>query len=227
MRNWIISVGAVVGLGAGCLFPPEPAPDGSVCSDDGDCESGSCLGATFCAFSSCDHDADCDSAFSCDEPAQWQEWLSFGTAHGRCIPKCSLCPTDQERWSCSPGADERCFFDDRPVVDVGTSYEGVIGEPIALEAVADFAPGRALASVEWMLNGEIVGDALAIEVVIEDPGATSVDLLVTDTEGAAGASSASVRVCSPANGPCSRYNADSDCCGELVCDGLTNRCGPA
>lgn len=221
----VFLVGVLLGCG---LFPPEPQPDGSSCELDSDCESESCYGARVCAFSSCNDTGDCAAGFSCDEAPTWLEFASLGTAKGTCLPRCSVCP-DGERWSCESD-DDRCRFDGLPHVDAGGPYPAVVGEPVRLTATAELAPGRSIETVEWMHNGIVIGTALELDVVFEDSSDSSVEVVVTDDEEAAGMATAVLELCISAGGACNPRSGGWQCCGtEARCvedeDDGTGSCG--
>ncbi len=209
-RTWILVLAAAVGPGPACLFPPEPQPDGADCESDDECESGTCFGGRFCAFSTCTNTSYCESGFRCEEPALWQEVVSLGLVRNRCVPECSQCPPDEDRWSC--GGDDQCHFDPRPVVEVHGSSRVELGQRLTLEAVVDLAPGREVDTVSWTLGGDVVGEQLTLEIEVDDPQPGTIVVSVTDDDGSLGSASTELMVCSPLAGPCQTTRGNRDCC---------------
>jgi hypothetical protein len=211
-------------LSSGCLFglheafDEDPKSDGESCDEDDDCESSYCRGG-MCTASSCDTTAECESGFVCDEPADWEEGLSFGLAKGACIPTCDRCPFRVEpRWIC--GGD-LCGYDASPWVDAGEMYEGIAGDPIAVRGEVELDDGRELVSAEWHLQGTVVASGLEAELVIDMPGTWTIDLLVTDDGPSSGSASATIVVCGETGASC--WSA-TDCCEGLACS-ETGTCG--
>ena len=201
----------LLGLATGCLFPPEPQPDGADCEVDDDCESGSCLGSRFCAYSNCTNTSYCEAGFVCEEPPAWQEVVTLGLVKNRCVPDCTICPTDEPRWSCG----DRCFFDSRPIVDPGGPYDAMVGHTVVLEGAVDLAPGREIDEVVWMEGAEVLGDELTVEVAIDGLVSPTFTLVVTDDDGSTGSQSVQVNVCSPLDGPCHAYGSGAGCCDPM------------
>jgi hypothetical protein len=183
---------------SGCLFAlqealdEDPKADGESCDEDDDCRSEFCRGG-MCTASSCDTAADCEDGFVCDDPAAWEEGLSLGFAKGVCVPTCDRCPFRAEpRWICG---GQTCGYDASPIVDAGESYEGIVGEPIALHGEVDLDDGRDMVSAQWWLSGTVVATGLDAEIAVDMPGTWSIDLVVTDDASSVGVATATVVVC--------------------------------
>lgn len=202
-------VAAGLGISAGCLFELDPQPDGADCESDDECDSGTCFGDRFCAHSKCTNSSYCEPGFVCEEPPLWQEVVSIGLVKNRCVPDCSLCPTDEDRWSCG---DDRCAFDGRPRIDPGGPYLATRGEPVRLEATVELAPGRELAEVQWLLDAEVVGEELSVELVFSDYDSPNISVVVTDDHETTEGASVNVNLCSALGGACNMYTGNSDCC---------------
>jgi hypothetical protein len=202
----------VLAISSGCTIL-EPKRDGEACERHDECESETCAGG-ICAFSSCEHQSHCAGGFTCDEPPDWLEVLSFGIARGVCQPSCDVCPHGSEpRWVCDAPSNG-CFYDAEPWIEVGGPYEAIVGEPVTLAGSVEFADGRSLSEARWQLYDTELGQGLEIEAVFEMPGLQRVSLVVIDDDNHAAIADADVQVCSDEAGPCSVLG---DCCGDLEC----------
>jgi hypothetical protein len=205
-------------LSSGCFafalkeaLDEDPKRDGESCDGDGDCESESCRGG-MCTASSCDSSAQCEAGFVCDEPSDWAEGWSLGTAKGACVPTCDRCPFRVEpRWVCG---GETCGYDASPWVDAGGPYDGIAGDPIEVHATVELDGGRELASAEWWFQGTVVATGLDAEITIEMPGTHSLELIVADDAPLGASATATITVCGEAGTTC--WSA-ADCCEGLTC----------
>jgi hypothetical protein len=201
----------VITMAGACTFL-HPRQDGESCEAHDECESESCASG-ICAFSSCEHQGNCEAGFTCDEPPSWLEVLSFGVAKGVCRPSCAICPHEQEpRWSCDV-AENACYYDASPWVDAGGPYVAAVGEPVVLEGTVELAPGRSMARLWWVHADTELGTQPRIEAVFDTAGLQHVSFLVEDDSGSLSSTTAEVDVCGPQGAACG-YGS---CCGDLEC----------